>query len=117
VTGILVHGFYLGGVYYAIEGGMASGIVSLIVGLQPLVTAAAAVLFLKEAVTGRQWLGLALGLVGVALVLVESSAAPARAAVSRPGPWSGPCLLWRAFLWARSTRNAMAPAPTWWPVP
>jgi len=71
VTGILVHGCYLGGVYYAIQDGMASGIVSLIVGLQPLVTAAAAVVFLKEAVSGRQWLGLALGLIGVALVLVE----------------------------------------------
>lgn len=71
VTGILVHGCYLGGVYYAIQDGMASGIVSLIVGLQPLVTAAAAVVFLKEAVSGRQWLGLALGLIGVTLVLVE----------------------------------------------
>lgn len=71
VTGVLVHGCYLGGVYYAIQDGMASGIVSLIVGLQPLVTAAAAVVFLKEAVSGRQWLGLALGLIGVALVLVE----------------------------------------------
>jgi len=71
VTGILVHGCYLGGVYYAIQEGMASGIVSLIVGLQPLVTAAAAVVFLKEAVSGRQWLGLALGLIGVSLVLVE----------------------------------------------
>ncbi len=71
VTGILVHGCYLGGVYYAIQDGMASGIVSLIVGLQPLVTAAAAVVFLKEAVSGRQWLGLALGLIGVSLVLVE----------------------------------------------
>ncbi len=71
VTGLLVHGCYLGGVYYAIAGGMASGIVSLIVGLQPLVTAAAAVLFLKEAVSGRQWLGLGLGLLGAALVLVE----------------------------------------------
>jgi drug/metabolite transporter (DMT)-like permease len=71
VTGILVHGCYLGGVYYAIAGGMASGIVSLIVGLQPLVTAVAAVIFLKEAVNGRQWLGLGLGLLGAALVLVE----------------------------------------------
>ncbi|TNE73986.1 MAG: DMT family transporter [Gammaproteobacteria bacterium] len=71
VTGILVHGCYLGGVYYAIDGGMASGVVSLIVGLQPLVTAAAAVFFLKESVSGRQWLGLVLGLLGVALVLAE----------------------------------------------
>ena len=71
VTGVLVHGCYLGGVYYAIQGGMASGIVSLIVGLQPLVTAAAAVAILKESVSARQWVGLALGLVGVTLVLLE----------------------------------------------
>ncbi|HTN33609.1 MAG TPA: DMT family transporter [Marinobacter sp.] len=71
VTGVLVHGCYLGGVYYAIAGGMAAGIVSLIVGLQPLITAVAAVIFLKEAVTGRQWLGLGLGLFGATLVLIE----------------------------------------------
>lgn len=71
VTGLLVHGCYLGGVYYAITEGMASGVVSLIVGLQPLVTAGAAVLFLNESVTRRQWLGLVLGLLGVALVLAE----------------------------------------------
>ncbi len=71
VTGMLVHGCYLGGVFYAIFGGMSSGIVSLIVGTQPLVTAAVAVLVLKESVSGRQWLGLALGLVGVTLVLAE----------------------------------------------
>ncbi|ARM83290.1 Permease of the drug/metabolite transporter (DMT) superfamily [Marinobacter salarius] len=71
VTGLLVHGCYLGGVYYAIQGGMPSGIVSLIVGLQPLVTSAVAILVLKESVSSRQWLGLALGLVGVTLVLLE----------------------------------------------
>ncbi|MGO1657789.1 MAG: DMT family transporter [Marinobacter sp.] len=69
VTGLLVHGCYLGGVYYAIQDGMPSGIVSLVVGLQPLVTAGVAVLILKETVSWRQWLGL--GLVGVTLVLLE----------------------------------------------
>ncbi|MGO1462199.1 MAG: DMT family transporter [Oleiphilaceae bacterium] len=71
VTGLLVHGCYLGGVYYAIQDGMPSGIVSLVVGLQPLVTAGVAVLILKETVSWRQWLGLGLGLVGVTLVLLE----------------------------------------------
>ncbi len=71
VTGVLVHGFYLGGVYYAIQGGMPAGIISLIVGLQPLVTAVAAVVILREPVAMRQWLGLSLGLVGIALVLLE----------------------------------------------
>jgi drug/metabolite transporter (DMT)-like permease len=71
VTGLLVHGFYLGGVFYAIEGGMPAGVAALIVGLQPLVTAIAAVLVLREGVVVRQWLGLLLGLVGVGLVLWE----------------------------------------------
>ncbi|KPQ29429.1 MAG: EamA-like transporter family [Marinobacter excellens HL-55] len=71
VTGLLVHGCYLGGVFYAIDQGMSSGLVSLIVGLQPLVTALAAVVFLKEAVTRRQWWGLLMGLVGVSLVMIE----------------------------------------------
>ncbi|MBW4934038.1 DMT family transporter [Marinobacter sp. F4206] len=92
VTGILVHGCYLGGVYYAIEGGMASGIVSLIVGLQPLVTAAAAVVFLKETVSSRQWLGLALGLVGVTLVLVEKFGGTGSSVGF--SPWA---LLWAVF--------------------
>ncbi|MGF2733655.1 DMT family transporter [Marinobacter sp. DUT-1] len=76
VTGILVHGFYLGGVFYAIDQGMSAGVVSLLVGLQPLVTALAAVIFLKESVSVRQWIGLALGLLGVALVLTEKLGAP-----------------------------------------
>ncbi|MEH6627564.1 MAG: DMT family transporter [Motiliproteus sp.] len=71
VTGLLVHGLYLGGVFYAIAGNMPAGLVSLIVGLQPLVTAIAAVIVLKESVTPRQWFGLLLGLVGVGLVLLE----------------------------------------------
>jgi drug/metabolite transporter (DMT)-like permease len=92
VTGVLVHGCYLGGVYYAIQGGMASGIVSLIVGLQPLVTAAAAVAILKESVSARQWVGLALGLVGVALVLLEKFGV--NGVGSGFSPWS---LLWALF--------------------
>lgn len=74
VTGLLVHGCYLGGVYYAIAGGMPSGIISLIVGLQPLVTSAVAIAVLNEKVSFRQWLGLVLGLVGVCLVLLEKFA-------------------------------------------
>jgi len=71
ITGLLVQGTYLGGVFYAIDQGMPSGLVSLIVGLQPLVTALAAVLILRESIAARQWLGLVMGLVGVALVLTE----------------------------------------------
>lgn len=71
VTGLLVHGLYLGGVYYAIYGDMPSGVISLIVGLQPLVMAIAAVLILRESISLRQWAGLVLGLLGISLVLLE----------------------------------------------
>ncbi|HEY5718382.1 MAG TPA: DMT family transporter [Motiliproteus sp.] len=71
LVGLMIHGLYLGGVFYAIEGGMPAGLASLIVGLQPLLTSLAAVLFLGERVRWQQWLGLAMGLCGVLLVLWE----------------------------------------------
>lgn len=71
VTGVLVHGIYLGGVFAAIAHGLSAGLAALIVGLQPLLTAAVAGPLLGEQVTARQWLGLALGLVGVGLVVSE----------------------------------------------
>jgi drug/metabolite transporter (DMT)-like permease len=80
VSGVLVHGVYLGGVFVAIRHGLPAGITSLVVGMQPLLTAAGAGWLLREAVLARQWLGLVLGLAGVALVVggsqnLESGAA------------------------------------------
>ena len=69
VVGILLHALYLGGTYAAIAAGIPAGIVALIVGLQPLLTAAAVGPLLGERVSPRQWLGLVLGFTGVALVL------------------------------------------------
>jgi drug/metabolite transporter (DMT)-like permease len=69
VVGILVQAGYLGGVFTAIHFGMSAGISSLIVGLQPLLTAFAAGMLLGDRIVARQWLGLALGLVGLALVV------------------------------------------------
>lgn len=69
VVGILVQAGYLGGVFTAIHFGMSAGISSLIVGLQPLLTAFAAGLLLDDRIAARQWLGLALGLAGLVLVV------------------------------------------------
>lgn len=69
VSGLLVHGAYLGGVFYAIELGMPAGLASLLVGLQPLLTTAIAGPMLGERAGVLQWLGLILGLVGVGMVL------------------------------------------------
>lgn len=69
MAGLMLHGVYLGGVFVAIHQGLPAGIMSLIAGLQPLLTAAMAGWVLQERVTARQWTGLVLGLGGAALVL------------------------------------------------
>jgi drug/metabolite transporter (DMT)-like permease len=69
VSGILVHAVYLGGVFVAIKHGLPAGVTALVVGMQPLLTAIGAGWLLGEAVSGRQWAGLALGFVGVGLVV------------------------------------------------
>ncbi|MBK6908272.1 MAG: DMT family transporter [Rhodocyclaceae bacterium] len=75
VAGFLVHGLYLSGVFIAIGAGLPAGVTSLIVGLQPLLTAVGAGALLGEAVLPRQWLGLALGLGGVTLVVAQKISA------------------------------------------
>ncbi|MDK9714705.1 MAG: DMT family transporter [Sulfuritalea sp.] len=69
VTGVLMHSLYIGGVFVAIDQGLPAGVCSLIVGLQPILTALSAGLLLHERVGARQWLGLVLGFVGIILVL------------------------------------------------
>ncbi len=76
VTGVLMHGIYLGGVWAAVKSGMGAGLAALIVGLQPLLTA----LWMAQAgsvVRARQWLGLVCGLCGVFLVLFNKLQASA----------------------------------------
>ena len=69
LAGALVHGLYLGGVFVAISQGVPAGISALIPGLQPILTSTIANRWMGETVTRLQWLGLVLGLAGVALVL------------------------------------------------
>jgi drug/metabolite transporter (DMT)-like permease len=73
VAGSLVHGLCLGGVFTAISQGVPAGIAALVLGLQPIVTSTLANRFVGEKVTRLQWVGLALGLVGVSLVLHDRS--------------------------------------------
>ena len=68
-SGVLFHGFYLGGVFYSISIGMPTAIAALIVTLQPVLTNALSGPILNEKVSAKQWIGVLLGFVGAALVL------------------------------------------------
>ena len=69
LSGVLFHGFYLGGVFYSISIGMPTGIAALIVTLQPVLTNALSGPILGERVSIKQWFGVLLGFVGATLVL------------------------------------------------
>lgn len=69
VTGMLMHAGYLGGVWAAVKAGMGSGLSSLIVGVQPVLTAIWLSSVAGQHVSRRQWLGLVLGFAGLVLVV------------------------------------------------
>ena len=68
-SGVLFHGFYLGGVFYSISIGMPTAIAALIVTLQPVLTNALSGPILNEKVSTKQWIGVLLGFIGAGLVL------------------------------------------------
>ena len=85
VSGLLIHAVYLGGVFSAIRLGLPAGVTALVVGLQPVLTALGAGLFLRERVRATQWAGLALGLGGVILVVANKvGAGPSAASLLVP---------------------------------
>ena len=69
ITGILFHGFYLGGVFFSYSIGLSATVSALIVGLQPVLTNILSGPILKENVTFIQWIGILLGLTGTVLVI------------------------------------------------
>ena len=68
-SGVLFHGFYLGGVFYSISIGMPTAIAALIVTLQPILTNVLSGPILNEKVSAKQWSGILLGFAGAGLVL------------------------------------------------
>lgn len=69
VAGILLHGGYLGGVFWAVKHGLPAGIAALVAGLQPLATGMLVGPLLGERVSRRRWLGIGVGFAGAALVV------------------------------------------------
>jgi drug/metabolite transporter (DMT)-like permease len=71
LVGIALQVGYIAGVYAAIEHGVSAGVSSLVVGLQPVLTALVVGRWFGERVGARTWCGLLLGLAGVGLVVED----------------------------------------------
>ncbi len=69
IAGLLLHGAYLGAVFWAIDDGMPAGLAALVMGLQPVLTAFFAAMVLKEAINRNHVMGFILGMIGISLVL------------------------------------------------
>ena len=69
ITGILFHGFYLGGVFFSYSVGLTATLSALIVGLQPILTNILSGPILNERVTVIQWIGITLGFIGTVMVI------------------------------------------------
>lgn len=85
IVGLLLHGGYLGGVFFAIDRGVPAGVAAVIVSLQPVVTSVLVAGLLREHVSRRQWLGLVLGIAGVSIVVLPGAAGAAGAALPAVG--------------------------------
>ena len=93
VVGTFLHAGYLGGVFYAISIGVPAGVSAVVVSLQPVLTAVLATRVLSERLVPRQWLGLVLGVAGVALVVGPGIAASAGTEEALPVAGLLGCLL------------------------
>ncbi|MBB4063289.1 DMT family transporter [Gellertiella hungarica] len=69
LSGVFLHGLYLGPLWWAIEMGVPAGLSGIIAGLQPLLTAIAAAMLLGERLAPIQRLGLLLGFIGIGIAI------------------------------------------------
>jgi drug/metabolite transporter (DMT)-like permease len=75
LAGVLMQGGYLGGTYWVVAHGLLPSVMALLGALQPPLTAVLGIIWLREVPTARTWMGLAIGVAGVALVLVPVAVA------------------------------------------
>lgn len=69
LSGVLMQAITVGGAWWAIAHGLPASLAVIIAVLQPLLSAAFGELFLGEKTSPRQWAGVALGFIGVFIVL------------------------------------------------
>ena len=70
ITGVLLHCGYLGFVFWPIKNGVPSGIVAIIIGLQPILTMALASMYIGEQLSPRKFAGLLIGFIGISTVII-----------------------------------------------
>ena len=71
ISGLLFHGLYLGGVFFALSKGISATLIALIVSLQPILTSFMAKIYLNETLTKFQWLGILLGFSGASIIIIS----------------------------------------------
>jgi len=72
IVGFLIQVIYFGAAYKSFEAGASAGAVALLTSLQPILVAILIPLFTDESVNRNTWYGLALGLLGSALVIIAN---------------------------------------------
>ena len=72
LVGVLIHGAYLGGTFFAMANGLGAALAALIASTQPLLTTALAIFLFNEKPSRIQWIGLFIGFVGVVVVISPS---------------------------------------------
>ena len=71
ISGLLFHGVYLGGVFYALSKGISATLIALIVSLQPILTSFLAKFYLNETLTKYQCIGIFLGFSGASIIVIS----------------------------------------------
>ena len=71
ISGLLFHGLYLGGVFFALSKGISASLIALIVSLQPILTSILSRIYLSETLTKFQWLGILLGFSGAIIIIIS----------------------------------------------
>ena len=69
ICGLLFHGLYLGGVFYALSKGISVSLIALLVSLQPILTSILARIYLNETLSKFQWLGIFFGFAGAFIII------------------------------------------------
>jgi len=106
VSGVLMQGIYLGGVFWSVRHGLPAGISALVTGLQPLLTAVLAFPLLGERVGPRRWAGIALGFGGALLVLQPGLRVDAVLVVPLLASGAGMVAMTLGTIWQKRTAGA-----------